>query len=70
MAKADLRCFVQESLYICPVHNGLQADEDDKQLYPVKIKAIQGHSAASLGKAGGLFATAGQVRCAPSVRPS
>ena len=54
---------------LCTVHKGLQADKDDKQLYPVKIKAIQGHSAASLEKAGGLFATASQVMCVPSVPP-
>ena len=50
-------------------HNSLQADQDDKQFYPVKIKAIQGHSAASLEKAGGLFAAAAEVMWAPSVPP-
>ena len=32
---------------LCSVHNGLQADQDDTQLYPVKIKATQGHSKIS-----------------------
>ena len=54
---------------LCPAHNSLQADQGDTQLYPVKIKAIQGHSEISLKNAGGLFATAAAVMCAPTVLP-
>ena len=37
-------------------------------LVPVKIRAIQGHLKAALDKAGGFFANAVQVYCAPNVR--
>ena len=36
---------------------------------PVKIRAIQGHSAESLKRAGGLFANSGQIYCADNVSP-
>ena len=54
---------------LCPVENGLQADQNETKLYPIKIKAIQGHSDLALKGAGGLFAMAASVMCSPSVPP-
>ena len=54
---------------LCPVENGLQADQGDARLFPIKIKAIQGHSDLALRGAGGLFATAASVMCSPAVAP-
>ena len=47
-----------------PVNNGLNST-----LYPVKIRAIQGHSNESLQSAGGLYATSTMVCCAEDVSP-
>ena len=47
-----------------PIRNGL-----DCPLYPVKIRAIQGHSNESLQSAGGLYATSTMVYCAEDVSP-
>ena len=66
MAKADLRCCV---LAFHSVRFTMDCDQDETKLYPVKIKAIQGHSDLALKGAGGLFATAAAVMCAPSVPP-
>ena len=54
---------------LCPVNNGLQPEYGDVPLFPVKIKAIQGHSDIALRGAGGLFATAASVMCSPAVAP-
>ena len=47
-----------------PVDNGL-----DMLFYPVKIRAIQGHSEAALKSAGGLYASSTMVYCAENVSP-
>ena len=47
-----------------PVNNGL-----DMMFYPVKIRAIQGHSEIALKNAGGLYASSTMVYCAENVSP-
>ena len=47
-----------------PVDNGLGT-----MFYPVKIRAIQGHSEAALKTAGGLYANSTMVYCADNVSP-
>ena len=47
-----------------PVDNGL-----GMMFYPVKIRAIQGHSEIALKNAGGLYANSTMVYCADNVSP-
>ena len=47
-----------------PIHNGLNS-----LLYPVKIRAIQGHSNESLQNAGGPYASSTMIYCAEDVSP-
>ena len=56
--------FLCAKLHHLPIRNGL-----DCPLYPVKIRAIQGHSSESLQNAGGLYATSTMVYCADDVSP-
>ena len=56
--------FLCAKLHHMPIRNGL-----DCPLYPVKIRAIQGHSNESLQNAGGLYATSTMVYCADDVSP-
>ena len=57
-------------MHLCTRKNRHMGYENHLQsnLVPVKIRAIQGHLKAALDKAGGFFANAVQLYCAPNVR--
>ena len=61
--------FTKVKIPLYPINNGLVPDLGEVPLYPIKIKAIQGHSDIALRGAGGLFASAESVMCSPTVAP-
>ena len=54
---------------LCPVNNGLQPEYGDVPLFPVKIKAIQGHSDIALRGRRGAFCDSSQCHVFPSCCP-